>query len=61
MSATIIPFPIRSPAVGSAADYARDVGKLHPDWEKNKVEGVAQVCAFIEGRLAARGVVVRRE
>lgn len=60
MSATIIPFPIRSSDAGSAADYAREVRKLHPDWEKNKVEGVAQVCAFIEGRLAARGVTVRR-
>ena len=60
MSATIIPFPIRPAAVGSAADYAREVRKLHPDWETNKVEGVAEVCAFIEERLAARGIKVGR-
>lgn len=61
MSATIIPFPTRSPAAGSLADYAREVRKLHPDWERNRVEGVAEVCAFIEERLAARGIKVGRK
>jgi hypothetical protein len=60
MSATIIPFPLRSPAVGSAADYACEVRKVHPDWRDNEIEAAALVCAFIEERLAARGVVVRR-
>jgi hypothetical protein len=60
MTATIIPFPIRPPAARSLADYACEARKLHPDWTNKEIGDVAAVCVFIDERLAARGVVVRR-
>lgn len=48
MTATIIPFPLQTPAIGSLEHYVQRVTRLRPEWTQKQIELSAELLMMYE-------------